>query len=155
MWVVVSNASQSYPSLFTLSIIRFLCDFDYVSGEKLAQVISAVQELFLKLFNTTWWKDSFSSNWIIEVHIVNIIKGSKLNWCSSHKLLHYAELIQLSLKEDLVSNGYSLFAEEVISKPQYAEEFIKSFKFSLLTTFSRFWVSQEMESLCEKKRAVG
>ena len=52
--------------------------------------------------------------------------------------LHYDELLQFSLKEDFVNNGYSLFAEEAISKPQYAEEFIKSFRFSLATTFSRF-----------------
>ena len=45
----------------------------------------------------------------------------------------YAEILQFSLKEDLVNNGYSLFAEEVISKPQYAEEFIKDDRaFSLL-----------------------
>ena len=31
------------------------------------------------------------------------------------------------IKKDLVNNGYSLFAEEVILKPQYAEEFTKSF----------------------------
>ena len=30
----------------------------------------------------------------------------------------------------MVNNGYSLFAEEVISRPQYAEEFIKSFQFT-------------------------
>ena len=40
----------------------------------------------------------------------------------------------ISLKEDLVNNGYFLFEEEVISKPQYAEDFIKSFQFSLVTT---------------------
>ena len=51
---------QSYSSLFTLtngfnpmSIKRLLCDFDYVSSENFAQVISAVQGLFLKLFKTT------------------------------------------------------------------------------------------------------
>ena len=27
-----------------------------------------------------------------------------------------------TLKEDLVNNGYSPFAEEIISKPRYAEE---------------------------------
>ena len=42
------------------------------------------------------------------------------------------------LKEDLVDNGYSLFAEELILKPQYAEEFMKSFQFRLVTIFSRF-----------------
>ena len=52
--------------------------------------------------------------------------------------LYFAELLQFSLTEDLVNNGYSLFAEEVISKFQYAEEFIKSFQFSLATTFSHF-----------------
>ena len=41
--------------------------------------------------------------------------------------LHYAALLQFSLEEDLVNNGCSLFAEEVISKPQYAEELNKSF----------------------------
>ena len=51
---------------------------------------------------------------------------------------YYAGLLQFSLKEDLVNNGYPLFKEEVISKPQYAEEFIKSFQFSLVTTLSRF-----------------
>ena len=51
---------------------------------------------------------------------------------------HYAELLQFLLREDLVNNGYSLFAEEVISEPQYAEEFIKSFQFNLVTTLSRF-----------------
>ena len=50
----------------------------------------------------------------------------------------YAELLLFLLKEDLVKNGYSLFAEKVISEPQYAEEFIKSFQFSLATTLSRF-----------------
>ena len=80
-------------------------------------------------------KGPFFANCFI---VVNIIKESKFNWCSSHKLLYYAELLQFSLKEDLVNNGYSLFAEEVISKPQYAEEFIKSFQFSLVTTLSRF-----------------
>ena len=39
--------------------------------------------------------------------------------------------LQFSLKENLVSNGYSLIAEKVISKPHYTEEFIKSFQFSL------------------------
>ena len=38
--------------------------------------------------------------------------------------LNYAELLQFSLKEDLINNGYPLIAEEVISKPQYSEEFI-------------------------------
>ena len=73
---------QSYPSLFTLtidfipmSIERLLCDFDYKPSEKLAQVISAVQ-----------MKRLFSADCITEVPIVNIIKGSKFNWCSSHKL---------------------------------------------------------------------
>ena len=37
--------------------------------------------------------------------------------------LEYTELPQFSLKEDLVNDGYPLFAEEVISRPQYAEEF--------------------------------
>ena len=82
-------------------------------------------------------KHPFSANCIIKVHIVNIIKGSKFNWCLSHKTLHYAELLQVSLKEDLVYNDYSLFAGEVISKPQYAQESIKSFQFSLVTTLSR------------------
>ena len=62
--------------------------------------------------------------------MVKIINRSKFNWCSS-QTLHYAELLQVLLKENLVNNGYSLFAEEVISKPQYAEEFIRSFQFSL------------------------
>ena len=46
---------QSYPFLFTLtigfipiSVKRLLCNFDYKSIEKLAQVISAVQEPFPK-----------------------------------------------------------------------------------------------------------
>ena len=52
--------------------------------------------------------------------------------------LPYAEPLQFSLKEDLDDNGYSLFAEKVISKSQYAEEFIKSFQFSLVTTVDRF-----------------
>ena len=50
----------------------------------------------------------------------------------------YVELLQFSLKEDLVNNGYFLFAEEVISNSQYAEEFIKSFQSSLVATLSRF-----------------
>ena len=40
---------QSYPFWF----------WTYVSREKLAQAISAVQGPFLKLFETTWQKDSF------------------------------------------------------------------------------------------------
>ena len=39
--------------------------------------------------------------------------------------MHYAELLQVSLKEDLVYNDYSLFAKEFIWKSQTAEEFIK------------------------------
>ena len=58
----------------------------------------------------------FLQNCFIEVHIVSMIKESKFNWCSNHKLC--------IINEDLVNNGYSLFAEEVILKPQYAEEFI-------------------------------
>ena len=83
-------------------------------------------------------KRLLSANCFIKVHVVNVIKESKFRWCPSHKPLHYAELLQFSLKEDLVNNGYSLFAEEVISKPQYVEEFIKSFQFSLVTTHFRF-----------------
>ena len=54
--------------------------------------------------------------------------------------LHYAELHQVSFKEDLdlVHNDYSLFAEEFIRKSRTAEEFIKSFQFSLVTTLSSF-----------------
>ena len=32
-------------------------------------------------------------------------KELKFNWCSSHKTLHYAELLQFSLKEDLVKTA--------------------------------------------------
>ena len=75
MWPVISNDWAIILSLFTLtigfipmSVKRLLCDFNYkpieklaqVSSEKLAQVISAVQGLFLKLFKTPWSKDSFS-----------------------------------------------------------------------------------------------
>ena len=35
-----------------------------------------------KLFETTWRKDSFSANCVIEVHIVNMIKESKFSWCT-------------------------------------------------------------------------
>ena len=34
-----------------------------------------------------------------------------------------SELPQFSSEEDLVNNGYSLFAEDVISRPHCAEEF--------------------------------
>ena len=81
-----------------------------------------------------------------------MIKESKFNRCSS-QTLRYAELPQFSLKEDLVNNGYALFAEEVISKLQYAEEFIKSFQCCLVTTLSHFWVSQRRESLCPKQKS--
>ena len=37
--------------------------------------------------------------------------------------------------------------------PQYEEEFIKSFQFSLVTTLSRFWVSQERQSLSAKQKS--
>ena len=67
--------------------------------------------------------------------------------------LHYAELLQFSLKDDVVNNGYFLFAEEVISKPQYAEKFIKSFQFNLVTTFSDLWLSQGKEGLCAKQKS--
>ena len=66
-----------------ISIKILLCNFDYksVSSEKLAQAISALQRPFLKLYKTVLRKDCF-----IEVRIVNMIKESKFNWCSSHKL---------------------------------------------------------------------
>ena len=64
-------------------------------------------------------------------------KDQSLTGAQLMNLLH-AELLQVSLREDLVNIDYSLLAEEVISKPQYAEEFIKSFQFSLVTTLSRF-----------------
>ena len=82
-------------------------------------------------------KRLFFANYFIEVYVVNMIKESKFNWCSS-PTLYYAELLQFSLKEDLVNNGYSRFAEEVFSKPQFADEFIESFQFSLVTTLSCF-----------------
>ena len=50
----------------------------------------------------------------IEVHTVNMIKESKL---LKSLTLNCTELPQFSLKKDLVDNGYSLFAEEVISCP--------------------------------------
>ena len=56
---------------------------------------------------------TLSANCIIKIHIVNLIKGSKFNWRSS-QTLYYAELHQVSLKEDLVYNDYSLFPEEFI-----------------------------------------
>ena len=55
------------------------------------------------------------------------------------RFLHFSQkVVGVTLKEDLVNNGYSLFAEEVISKSQYEEDFIKSFQFSLVTILSRF-----------------
>ena len=51
---------------------------------------------------------------LIKIDIVNIIKGSKFNWCSSHKLCIMLSYSQVSLKEDFVYNDYSLFAEEFI-----------------------------------------
>ena len=50
-------------------------------------------------------------------------------------------------------NDYSLFAEEFIWKSQTAEEFINSFQFSLVSTHSRFWVSQGKEGLCAKQKS--
>ena len=69
--------------------------------------------------------------------------------------LYYAELLQRSLKDNLVNNGYSLTAEEVISKPQYAEEFIESFQFSLVTTLSAFECHKRGRVFVQNKRAVG
>ena len=40
-----------------------------------------------------------------------------------------------------------------ILKPQYAEEFIKSFQFSLVATLSHFWVSQGKKGLCAKQKS--
>ena len=40
---------------------------------------------------------TLSANCIIKIHIVNIIKGSKFNWCSSHKhciMLSYSKFHQ-------------------------------------------------------------
>ena len=54
------------------------------------------------------------------------------------RTLHYAKLLQFSLKEDVVNNDYSLFAKEVILLPQYTEEFIKSFQINPATTLPRF-----------------
>ena len=59
----------------------------------------------------------------------------------------------IGLKEELVSNGYFLFAEEVTSKPQNAEEFIKSFQFSLKTKHSRFSVSQGKEGISARQKS--
>ena len=95
---------------------------------------------------------TFSANCIIEVHIVNIIKGSKFNRRSSFQ---YAELLQVSLKEDLVDNGYFVFEHKVISKSQYAEEFIKSFQFSLVTTLPAFECHKRERVFVGNKRAVG
>ena len=41
----------------------------------------------------------------------------------------------------------------LFQSPQCAEEFIKSFQFSLVTTLSRFWVSQGKEGLCAKQKS--
>ena len=52
-------------------------------------------------------------------------------------------------KTRVVNNSYSLFTE-VISWPQYAEELIKSFQFSLVThTLLFLSVKREGERLCE------
>ena len=75
------------------------------------------RDYFSNYLKQYYEKTLFPANCIIEVHIVNIIKGSKFNWCSSHKLWHYAEQPQFSWKGCMVNNGYSLFAEEVISNP--------------------------------------
>ena len=83
-----------------------------------------------------------------------MIKESKFNWCQVINL-HYAELLHFSLKEDLVNNSYSLFAEEVISKPQYAEEFIKSFQFSLVTTLSPFECHKGRRVFVRNNRFIG
>ena len=105
---------QSYPSFLHWPLVSFkfqLKDFfviltiKHVSSEKL--VLSRDQfSNYLKQHD----EKTPSANCFIEVHIVNMIKESKFNWCSSH-----AELLQFSLKKDLVNNGCSLFAEEVIS----------------------------------------
>ena len=69
---------------------------------------------------------------------MNMIKESKFNWCSSHKLCIMLSYYNFHLKKNLTNNGYSLFAEEVSSKPQYSEEFIMSLQFSPVKTLSHF-----------------
>ena len=51
---------------------------------------------------------------------------------SNDHFSNYLKQRHCVIEVHIVNNGYSLFADEVISRPQYSEEFIKSFKFSLL-----------------------
>ena len=53
-----------------------------------------------------------------------------LRWCPSHKVFIMLDCYNFH-KKDVVNNGYFLFAEEVILWPQYAEDFVYSFQFSL------------------------
>ena len=48
-------------------------------------------------------KTLFLQTAFIEVHILTMIKESKFNWCSSHKLCIMLLLLLFSLKEDLIN----------------------------------------------------
>ena len=66
--------------------------------------------------------------------------------------MHHANLLQFLLKEDLVNNGCSLFAEEVISKPPICRGVYQIFSiYPSNHTFPLLSVTMT-ESLCETKR---
>ena len=95
-------AKQSYPSLFTLTIGFVVCNFD-------CKPMSLVR---------IWHRQLVLSR----DHFSNYLKQHKERTLFLQTAsVHYSELLQFSLKIDLVNNGYSLFA---VSKPQYAKECI-------------------------------
>ena len=105
---------QLYPSLFTftisfipMSIKRLVFDYKPVSGEKLAHVIGSAQDFFSNYLNNMMKRLFFCKlHLFIKIHMVNIIKGSKFNQCSSHKLCIMLSYSQVSLNKDLVYNDF-------------------------------------------------
>ena len=81
---------QSYRSLFTLTMtIGFIvCDFDC---KPMSLVRNWHRQLVLSRDHFSNYlkqhdEKTLSANCFIEVQKVNMIKESKFNWCSSHKL---------------------------------------------------------------------
>ena len=100
-----------------MSIKTLICNFDNktmspVKNWHRQSVLSRDHfENHLKQHN----EQTLSASCCIEVHIVDMIKKITLQLVLKSLTLHYAELLQFSLKENLVNNGCPLIAEEVIS----------------------------------------
>ena len=138
---------------FQLKDFFVILIINHVPSQKISSDNQCCPGTIFLFIKTTWRKDSFSANCFVEVRMVHMIKESKFNWWSSHKFCIMLSLDNFHKKKIWLIMAIRNLQRRLFRSPQYVEEFIKSFQFSLVTTLSRFWMSQGRESLCEKQKS--